>query len=294
MAEAAHDVLYLRGCLRAPAFFRHPENSGGVSCRHVFLRAEVLHLTPRASMFKCVFLLFALFYYRLCFFRRLSLYAHYCLRKVQCSHCLRLLCCGSRNQLKESGHVRSAPWTSTARRQSYYVQFRQEAGTAGAVASDGDLATNSQIVGSEGRPLDLKGRESTEERSRTLAVSDRCDVGRMVAAAAAIQRQCERVRRRRLCVAVRRSGVVVSFAVIAAIALRRHRRLFRIRRYVICRRYRRVFVFAIYSSSPSLFISCIIIVSPCTFIIVASRFIRCIILTCCSVCLSWTHSLSSL
>jgi hypothetical protein len=149
------------------------------------------------------------------------------------------------------------------------VQFRQEARTAGAVASDGDLATNSQIVGSEGRPLDLKGRESTEERSRTLAVSDRCDVGRMVAAAAAIQRQCERVRRRRLCVAVRRSGVVVSFAVIAAIALRRHRRLFRIR-CVICRRYR-VFV-AIYSSSPSLFISCIIIVSPCTFTIVASRF----------------------
>jgi hypothetical protein len=52
-------------------------------------------------------------------------------------------------------------------------------------------------------------------------VFSRCDVGRMIAAVAAIQHQCERVRRRRLCVAVRRSGVVVSFAVIAAIALRR-------------------------------------------------------------------------
>jgi hypothetical protein len=55
------------------------------------------------------------------------------------------------------------------------------------------------------------------------AVFNRCDVGRMVAAAAAIQRQCERVRRRRRYVAVRKSAeyvVVVSFAVSAAIALR--------------------------------------------------------------------------
>jgi hypothetical protein len=76
---------------------------------------------------------------------------------VQCSHCLRLLCCSNRNELKESGHVRSVPWTSTAERRSYYGQFRQEAGTAGAVASDGDLATNSQIVGSEGSTARLEG-----------------------------------------------------------------------------------------------------------------------------------------
>jgi hypothetical protein len=55
----------------------------------------------------------------------------------------------SRDQLKENGHARSAPWTSTAGRQSYYVQFRQETRTAGAVASDGDLASHLQIVGSE-------------------------------------------------------------------------------------------------------------------------------------------------
>jgi hypothetical protein len=59
------------------------------------------------------------------------------------------------------------------------------------------------------------------------AVFNRCDVGRMVAAAAAIQRQCERVRRRCRYVAVRKSGVivVVSFAVSAVFALR-PRRLF--------------------------------------------------------------------
>jgi hypothetical protein len=158
MAEAAHDVLHLRGPLRAPAFSRQPENSGGVSCCRVFLRAEVLYLHPaRINVQMFLFSPFRLILYRLCFFRRLSLYVDYCLRKLQCSHCLRLLCCGRRNKLKESGHVRSAPWTSTAGRRSYCVQFRQEARTAGAVASDGDLATNSQIVGSEEPTTRLRG-----------------------------------------------------------------------------------------------------------------------------------------
>jgi hypothetical protein len=68
------------------------------------------------------------------------------------------------------GHVRLAPRVSTVERRPYYVQLRQKVRAAGAVASDGDLAAHTQIVGSE---------ESTEERSSMTAVFSRCDVGRM-------------------------------------------------------------------------------------------------------------------
>jgi hypothetical protein len=162
MAEAAHDVF--AGLLARPSVFRHPENSGGVSCRHVFLRAEFLHLHPtriNVRMFICLFCFFFLFaVYSVMFssavitLRRLLLIIN---ARFAVFSLFAAVCCGRRDQLKESGHVRSAPWTSTAMRQSYYVQFRQEAGTAGAVASDGDLATNSQIVGSEGSTARLEG-----------------------------------------------------------------------------------------------------------------------------------------
>jgi hypothetical protein len=71
MAEAAHDVLYLRGCLRAPAFRSATlKTQGALAAATCFSGRNSCIFTPRASTFKCVFLLFALFYYRLCFFRR--------------------------------------------------------------------------------------------------------------------------------------------------------------------------------------------------------------------------------
>jgi hypothetical protein len=154
MAEAAHDVF--AGLLARPSVFRHPDNSGGVCCRRVFLRAEVLHLHPtriNVRMFICFlfFFLFAVFYSvmfssAVITLRRLLLiiYARFAVFSLCAA-----VCCGRRDQLKESGHVCSAPWTSTAGRRPFYVQFRQEAETAGAVAFDGDLAAHSQIVGSE-------------------------------------------------------------------------------------------------------------------------------------------------
>jgi hypothetical protein len=139
--------LYLRGRLGAPAFSATLKTQGALAAAACFSGRKSCIL-PHAHQCSNGFF-FRLILYRLCFFRRLSLYANYCAQGLQCSHCLRLLCCGRRDQLKESGHVRSAPWTSTAGRRPYYVQFRQEARAAGAVASDGDLAAHSQIVGSE-------------------------------------------------------------------------------------------------------------------------------------------------
>jgi hypothetical protein len=158
-------------------------------------------------------------------------------------------------------------------------------------------------LGRRSGPPDLEGRESTEEHSRTSAVFDRCDVGPMVATAAAIQRQCERVRRRRRYVAVRKSGeyvVVISFAVSAAIALR-HRRLFFFVyaiQFVVAYRiasssavlwssfpFVTLFVVAFALRHVSCYYYCVVM-----FIIIAFHSLPC--LTCCSVCLSWTHSLN--
>jgi hypothetical protein len=133
-------------------------------------------------------------------------------------------------------------------------------------------------LGRRSRPLGLQGRESTEEQSKMTAVFNCCDAGRMVAAAAAIQRQCERVRRRGY-IAVRKSGeyvVVVSFAVSVAIALRHRQRAYS------------SFI-AIYSSSPSL--RHVLLLSRHVCVTVVLRFVRCFALTCGCVALSVCHGL---
>jgi hypothetical protein len=174
------------------------------------------------------------------------------------------------------GHVRSAPWMSTAGRRPY-VQLRQEVRAAGAVASDGDLAAHSQIVGSE---------ESTEARSRMTAVFNRCDVGRMVAAAAATQRQQASALQHWLCLGDRREVLLV---------VRRYRLasssafLFVVISFVVA-------VATYSSSSPSLFVACYYYLCVAMCIIVASRFHSLSYFNlwfCCSVCLSRTHSFSS-
>jgi hypothetical protein len=287
MAEAAHDVLYLRGCLRAPAFSATLKTQGALAAATCFSGRNSCISTPRASMFECLFVYFVFFPVRLFYsvmfssavitLRRLLLIIN---ARFAVFSLFAAVCCGRRDRLKESGHVRSAPWTSTAGRQSYYVQFRQEAGTAGAVASDGDLATNSQIVGSEGRPLDLKGRESTEERSRTLAVSDRCDVGRMVAAAAAFSDSASEF-----------VGVVCASQCVDRASSSRSLSSPPLPCGVIVGVYSSFI--AIYSSSPSL--RHVLLLCRHVLLLLSRRvFIRCIMLTRCSVCLSWTHSLSSL
>jgi hypothetical protein len=270
MAEAAHDVFIFAGLLARPSICSATLKTQGALAAATCFSGRKSCILPHAHQCSNIcFLLFALFiivcvssavyhFMPLLFTQGavFSLFAAVVLwqqepaeRKRPRSFC----------SLDVDGGGGSPTMCSSVRKRELQEQWPPTA----------ILRRIRRSLGRRGRPLDLKGRESTEERSRTSAVSDRCDVGRMVAAAAAIQRQCERVRRRRLCVAVRRSGVVVSFAVIAAIALRRHRRLFRIR-YVICRRYRRVFVFAIYSSSPSLF-ACVLLLCRHVLVLLSRR-----------------------
>jgi hypothetical protein len=118
----------------------------------VFLRAKILHLYPtRINVRMFIFFPFRRILSRYVFFRcyygtpiMLIIYARFAVFSLYAA-----VCCGRRDQLKEIGHICSVPWTSTAGRRPYFVQFRQEAETAGAVAFDGDLAAHSQIVGSE-------------------------------------------------------------------------------------------------------------------------------------------------
>jgi hypothetical protein len=141
------------GVTCAPKHFSATQKTqGALAAAACFSGRKILYPHPtriNVQMF-CfvVFLPFALF----CIVHMSSAVYHVrsiIMCKVQCSHCLRLFCCGRRDQLKESGHASFAPWTSTAGQRLYYVHFRQEAETAGAVlASDGDLAAHSQIVGS--------------------------------------------------------------------------------------------------------------------------------------------------
>jgi hypothetical protein len=148
-------MTYLRGCLRAPAFSATLTTQGAFAAAACFSGRKSCISTPRASMFECLFV-FCFFsvrriLFRYVFFRRYyvtPIIANY-LRKV----CSVLTVCGcllwSQGPAERKRPRLFCSLDVDGGAAAFYVQFRQEAETAGAVAFDGDLAAHSQIVGSE-------------------------------------------------------------------------------------------------------------------------------------------------